>query len=568
MASIVTAPADLRPANLARMMQLESYDYVIVCTGDAKQAEYWQRRLTRMNGQVFLGSKVLAVDESAWNGGAGNGFGTLFAFENACKKCQELYGEDLTARLREGASVSLYHTAGKGTRLAPLPGSEVNNKPGVQLPGVLMQQEQFNGNGTTYSYENISILEAVIKQTGVYATSRGGRLSVYWGDQIFIPSADASYIPTHEVDIMCTLREMPDAATWAAEGLDKYGLIAVNADGNAAQVEKVSHATATSLLSDGLGEVASVGTSLGSFSVSVRFLEAIMAEFAPELAKREGSRDTDPHFWMPLTLSRDSYLSIMAQKGVNADTAATNYDRMAGFRATFEAATGVGSGAAGEGKEDSCSVRMFGAVDIGRDTFWWDYGQLRLYNKFNKMMCRNNPEAEAMRGFFGVTPGRVVASEALTAEGSQVVIDEASCVVAWAGPTPPTQGGRVESSCLSRVFASQSLDVQDSLLVGVTAKKISAHGALCYNVVDTTDEGVVLTPGQCRCDVIIDGARQSLLCDTEHDGRVSWKLKVSGNSMTFEEVWKYNKTQDCVALLLKARNDNATAIRTMSEAGN
>jgi len=27
-------------------------------------------------------------------------------------------------------SVAIYHTAGKGTRLAPLPGAENNNKPG------------------------------------------------------------------------------------------------------------------------------------------------------------------------------------------------------------------------------------------------------------------------------------------------------------------------------------------------------------------------------------------------------------------------------------------------------
>ena len=67
MASDATSSAaDLRPANLARMTQLDSYDYVIVCTGDAKQAEYWQGRLSRMDGQVFRGSKVLAVDESAW----------------------------------------------------------------------------------------------------------------------------------------------------------------------------------------------------------------------------------------------------------------------------------------------------------------------------------------------------------------------------------------------------------------------------------------------------------------------------------------------------------------------
>ena len=30
-----------------------------------------------------------------------------------------------------GKSVAIYHTAGKGTRLAPLPGAENNNKPGA-----------------------------------------------------------------------------------------------------------------------------------------------------------------------------------------------------------------------------------------------------------------------------------------------------------------------------------------------------------------------------------------------------------------------------------------------------
>ena len=30
----------------------------------------------------------------------------------------------------------------------------------------------------------LTILEAVIKQTGVYAPSRRGRLSVFWGDQV------------------------------------------------------------------------------------------------------------------------------------------------------------------------------------------------------------------------------------------------------------------------------------------------------------------------------------------------------------------------------------------------
>ena len=75
----------------------------------------------------------------------------------------------------EAISVGLYHTAGKGTRLAPLPGAENNNKPGVKLPATIKINNQ---------NVSITILEAVIKQTGVYASSRKGRLSVFWGDQV------------------------------------------------------------------------------------------------------------------------------------------------------------------------------------------------------------------------------------------------------------------------------------------------------------------------------------------------------------------------------------------------
>ncbi len=76
---------------------------------------------------------VLAVSED-WSSpsGAGNGLGTLYAYQKACRVAREMHGVDLAAELRTGKiSAALYHTAGKGTRLAPLPASENNNKPGV-----------------------------------------------------------------------------------------------------------------------------------------------------------------------------------------------------------------------------------------------------------------------------------------------------------------------------------------------------------------------------------------------------------------------------------------------------
>ena len=75
---------------------------------------------------------MLAVSEDWAPGGAGNGLGTLYAYRKACRAAEEKYGLDLVDLLGKGeVSAALYHTAGKGTRLAPLPASENNNKPGV-----------------------------------------------------------------------------------------------------------------------------------------------------------------------------------------------------------------------------------------------------------------------------------------------------------------------------------------------------------------------------------------------------------------------------------------------------
>lgn len=103
------------------------FDVVIICTTDDHQANYWMDLLSGSR------AKVLAVSED-WNlaGGAGNGLGTLYAWQKACALATKKYSMDIMAGLAAGTlSAALYHTAGKGTRLAPLPASENNNKPGV-----------------------------------------------------------------------------------------------------------------------------------------------------------------------------------------------------------------------------------------------------------------------------------------------------------------------------------------------------------------------------------------------------------------------------------------------------
>lgn len=70
---------------------------------------------------------------------------------------------------------------------------------------------------------------------------------------------------------------------------------------NNSQVEKVSFATAQKLLGS-FGTVVNVGPSLGSFSLSATLLLALLEEFKPEIEAKQAKFDSDPDFWMPLTL--------------------------------------------------------------------------------------------------------------------------------------------------------------------------------------------------------------------------------------------------------------------------
>ena len=163
----------------------------------------------------------------------------------------------------------------------------------------------------------------------------------------------------------------------------------------AAQVEKVSYETAQTLL-ETFGKVTSVGPSLGSFSLSNEMLMALLTEFAADLASKQAKMDSDPHFWMPLTLAKDAYVSVMVTKvrvyfnsrmgnsydvffstqDETAEVAAAHHDRMQALCAKLPTNRGV-----------------FGAIDVGEGCYWWDYGQLKLYLTNNVLAMNESEEA-------------------------------------------------------------------------------------------------------------------------------------------------------------------------------
>jgi len=489
--------------NIELMNRIEGFDVVIVCTSTKQQASFWQQRLTSTLGSISPSScKICAVDEDWAAGGAGNGLGTLYAFQKAREFAHHTYNIDIYKGMQSGAlSVGMYHTAGKGTRLAPIPGAENNNKPGVKLPSVVST--------TSGAKLPVTILESVIKQTGVYASSRKGRLSVFWGDQVFIPSVSTRYTSSYHADILAQMGPMPSKEEWEAGGYSNYGLIAMGAAGEGAQVEKVSYEQATELLK-GLGELKEVGPSLGSFSVSSPLLGGLLKEFKHELGKKEIALDSDPHFWMPMTLSLTDYVAIMGTKKTSAGEATAHYHRIQKLKNALPKTLGV-----------------FGAVGVGKDGYWWDYGQVRFYQDNNLVMAQESAEGDAMRKFFNVPASSFV--------GQSTIVNSTI------GP-----GSNIEGSVLTGV-TTPTADLCGALLVNVTAPSITGRNCVAYNVV--TDEPLHLEDGEVLVGMQIPGAKYIIMkSHMSRDGKDDWKQKHSGNPMSYEEIYNSNGAADPLAI--------------------
>jgi hypothetical protein len=361
----------------------------------------------------------------------------------------------------------------------------------------------------------LTVLEAVVQQTGIYAPSRKGRLSVFWGDQVFLPSVDFTYTPTHHIDIMCTLLgdTAPTAEEWAAQGLDKYGVIAVLSHGEAAQVEKVDHATATKMLSQ-LGTIKQVGPSLGSFSVSASILQALVTEFGSELEDKQVKLDTDPHFWMPLTLSVDDYVYLMSQKDIDEAESKAHYARMKEFSDKFKRG----------------SLGLFGAVNVGKTACWWDYGQLPLYSKNTLLLLEDSNEAALLRKFLSITDKPHTGK----AEDSDVELKNSYAF------SSKIHSGTVQDSVVCRVN-TRELQANGAIIVNCAAPKIVAgKGAILYNLI--SEKEIVAKEGEVMVEVTNESGESFVLNSRiDIDGGKAWKTTVEENDLSFEQVHKNNK---------------------------
>lgn len=468
------------------------FDVVIIVSSSREQADYWQRRIEATRGQVIgHRTRIISVQED-WPGGAGQLLGTLYAWQKAQSE------QDLMTLIRNGGNVAMYHTAGKGTRMAPLPAAEANNKSAIKLPRLI----EVDGEKTL-----LTVLEAVIFQTGIFAPTRPGRLCVFWGDQVFIPSELPDCALTHHAEILDIRAAIPsDAESWKRDW-QSYGLIIPSKDGESLQREKQSWEQVQELIKGGgaprdeSGHVV-MGKSLGSFSVSAEFVAALLAEFAPELDAKQGKMDTDPHLWMPLTSTREDFVS----KGGDGML----WDRINRFKERFLSTA-------------DRSMKLFGDKNIGAGTLWWDYGQVRLYHENFRKALEDSHEGECLRKFYDLDRHRVRQSQT-----DDLSIEDSILVDAT------VKKGSVKDSVLVDVIADE-LHVSDSVILSSAIASIVGSTLLIYNTVNFT--GKEFPPGTVLADVFTSShGRVRMRTDLERDGKEDWESPLPGNAFSFEEL--------------------------------
>ncbi len=450
----------------------DGFDWIIIVFSNKKQAEFWQNRMNKFKGKIVgKNTKIISQHENWKGGGAGQLLGTLYAFHKANKN------HILENALKDGKAVAIYHVAGQGKRMAPLTFSEGGNKAAIKLPRVLAKDELF------------TILDAVIFQTQAFAKSRSGRLCVFWGDQIVIPSENFDLEGSCHGEIFGIQREIPTRITVWQKEWQHYGILVLDGESRVLQREKLVWEEFEALRQT--TNIKRLSKSLGFFSWSEPLLKSLLGEFRVELKRKSRKLDTDFHLWTPLTSSKEEFLNRGGDK--------KHWERIIKFKKKFLERR----------PEEAPLVKE---KNLGEDTLWWDFGQLPFYYQNLVKLLADSPEGEAMRRFFAVKKTNNFISVNSKA------------------------GGRIRDSLIVNSRADD-LNVEGAIIINSNIKKLIAKKILLYNFKNLKEE--ILNVGEVACGVKLKDKKSIILkTNLDRDGKKDWENKILGNKYSYKDLEK------------------------------
>lgn len=519
-------------ANIQKMYKVvkggRGFDWIIVVSSNEEQARFWQERLECLRGQVIgKNTKIISQSED-WPDGAGpvrssadrrlmvsssdkhrkeetsNGagklLGTLYAWEKASKL------KNLAKELKNGKKIAIYHTAGPGKRIAPLSLTEEGGKAAIRLPKLVKigpvrdsgaREKKQSGqisNGVNHRRDFLTILEAVILSTQIFAPSREGRLCVFWGDQIMVPSKEPDFGANSHVEIFGIREKSPRSQKIWEKEWQHYGVLIPGREGGILQREKISWKKFLGF------KINYLSKSLGSFSTSLPFLKSLLDEFGRELKQKRGSLDTDFHLWTPLTSTKNEVLA--------AGSNLKYFERMARFKKRFI-------------NTHPSNIALIQDKDLGADTFWWDFGQLNLYSKNLFKTLNDNLEGKAFRKFFGLEKFWIKKKKTpdLRIENSILVNSKIK--------------GKIKDSMVLGARVNNSA-IQKTLLFNIEAPRVIGGDAMGYNVQDSL--GLSLKKQDVLTDIFSKVGKIRIKTKAFRDGKKDWKEKILQNPFSYERL--------------------------------
>lgn len=445
-------------------------DLAIITTKNLEQKKFWDERLKH----TFPKTRFIVVIEE-WPGGAGNGLGTLNAFLEADAILRKEGGPSLHQWLETGHPLALYHCAGEGKRLYPLSASEHNNKAAMKLPGLIPFE---------VTEDPITLLEAILKQTDPLVKMNTGRLSVFWGDQLFFSSQSPHSLQRHPLEIYVKDGPVPSSEAWTKHHLENYGIVCFDPQGNSLILEKCDWDLFEELVKEGYIDVEKgLRMSFGSFSVTLPLLRDLLKEFTPELEQKKEKFDTEPHFWMPLTLPLSVYQKVMENKGMSLKESQKHFERLQSIRSSYQ--------------------NVFGPMNLGSDCGWWDFGNVAAYKQNLLKILEKTDQSQYMREFLNMPADGVLKSN----------VDKLKSVRSIVVGTN-----------------AKELNVEDSVIIGCLLNKLSCKNSLFYNVRDDSELND-------QTDVVRADVKGQRFYSTLHsDPKKNWDKCLQSNPMSWADL--------------------------------
>ena len=162
----------------------------------------------------------------------------------------------------------------------------------------------------------------------------------------------------------------------------------------------------------------------------------------------------------------------------------------------------------------------------------------------------------ALRDYLKIPDGGVQASSL----GAGVALSGGSIVLA-----SKMASGAVSNTIASHVTTGEC-NANGCMLINVTAKKIQANNCIVYNVVDDSEDGLVLPDGTVMTNVFMESGEKLVQCSsTTTDGGKVFKKRLAANPYSFNDVYKMNQDTDVRAAYAKGAAAHAALAATIDK---